>query len=232
MGIPRDGSATEVVVCRGCGLRLAPSSRRRARPPTRGPSFSACCSTPRCVGTVSALSASAHVTCTRCSMTPSTRLLSDTGVRRGRPPRARRCPSTPPSTAAGGGARPRCRVRGCGSRARTSRLVATPGMRAAPPVRPSTQEMLTISRPPPRRCSAACLPGSATRRLCIFFAYRWLPRDHAPCLYPVSCPGRPVRVFYPFQSFNAIRHPGGEGRTRQNDGSERQTAQDRHRVQP
>ena len=41
---------------------------------------------------MSALSASAHVTCTRCSMsmTPSTRLLSDTGARRGRPPRARR----------------------------------------------------------------------------------------------------------------------------------------------
>ena len=51
----------------------------------------------------------------------------------------------------------------------------------------STREMLTISRPPPRRCSAACLPGSATRRLCIFFAYRWLPIDHAPCLCPVSC---------------------------------------------
>ena len=33
---------------------------------------------------------------------------------------------------------------------------------------PSTLEMLTTSRPPPRRCSAACLPGSATRRLCIF----------------------------------------------------------------
>ena len=32
--------------------------------------------------------------------------------------------------------------------------------------------MLTkISRPPPRRCSAACLLGSAARRLCIFFAY-------------------------------------------------------------
>ena len=170
--------------------RRAPSTRATmpaCATPTRDPSSSACCSTPRCVGTASALSASAHVTCTRCSMTPSARLLSDTGARRGRPPHARRSPSTPPSTAAGGGARPRCRVRGCGSRARTSRLVATPGMRAAPPVRPSTQEMLTISRPPPRRCSAACLPGSATRRLCIFFAYRWLPLDHAPCLCPVSC---------------------------------------------
>ena len=88
----------------------------------------------------------------------------------------------------------RCRVRGCGSRARTSRLVATPGMRAAPPVRPSTREMLTISRPPPRRCSAACLLGSATRRFCIFFAYRWLPRDHAPCVCFVSL-GVHVRVF-------------------------------------
>ena len=58
------------------------------------------------------------------------------------------------------------------------------------PDRPSTREMLTISRPPPRRCSAACLPGSATRRLCIFFAYRWLPRDHAPCLCPVFFPVR------------------------------------------
>ena len=46
--------------------------------------------------------------------------------------------------------------------------LATPGTRAASPVRPSTLEMLTTSRPPPRRCSAACLPGSATRRLCIF----------------------------------------------------------------
>ena len=53
----------------------------------------------------------------------------------------------------------------------------------------------TISRPPPRRCSAACLPGSATRRLCVFFASRWLPLDHAPCLCPVSC-SDPVRVLY------------------------------------
>ena len=73
--------------------RRAPSTRATmpaCATPTRDPSSSACCSTLRCVGTVSALSASAHVTCTRCSMTPSTRLLSDTGARRGRPPRARR----------------------------------------------------------------------------------------------------------------------------------------------
>ena len=50
--------------------------------------LSVCCSTLRCVGTVSALSASARVTCTRCSMTPSARLPSGTGARRGRPPRA------------------------------------------------------------------------------------------------------------------------------------------------
>ena len=145
-----------------CGMR-APSTHATmpaCATPTRDPSSSACCSTPRCVGTASALSASARVTRTRCSMTPSTRRLSDTGARRGRPPRARRCPSTPPSTAAGGGARPRCRVRGCGSRARTSRLVATPGMRAAPPVRPSTLEMLTTSRPPPRRCSSLTFPSA------------------------------------------------------------------------
>jgi hypothetical protein len=50
-------------------------------------------------------------------------------------------------------------------------------------VPPSTQGMLTISRPPPRRCSAACLLGSAARRLCIFFACRWqlVPCDHGPC---------------------------------------------------
>ena len=143
--------------------------------------LSVCCSTLRCVGTVSALSASARVTCTRCSMTPSARLPSGTGARRGRPPRARRHPSTPPSTVAGGGARLRYRVRDCGSRARTLRLVATPGAPAEPPVRPSTQGMLTISRPPPRRCSAACLLGSAARRLCILFAYRWLPCAHGHC---------------------------------------------------
>ena len=76
----------------------------------------------------------------------------------------------PPSTAAGGGARPRCRVRGCGSRARTSRLVATPGMRAAPPVRPSTQEMLTISRG--RRLAGAPRPACRAARLgaCAFFS--------------------------------------------------------------
>ena len=47
--------------------------RRRSRP---------------CVLYPSALSASAHVNCTRCFMTPSARLLSDTGARRarGRPP--------------------------------------------------------------------------------------------------------------------------------------------------
>ena len=56
-----------------------------------------------------------------------------------------------------------------------------------------------FSRPPPRRCSAACLLGSAARRLCIFFAYRWLPCDHgpsctlAPCLLFVAA----VRVFTP-----------------------------------
>ena len=107
--------------------------------------------------------------------------------RRGRPLRARRHPSTPPSTVAGGGARLRYRVRDCGSRARTLWLVATPGAPAEPPVRPSTQGMLTISRPPPRRCSAACLLGSAARRLCIFFAYRWLPCDHGPCCTLAPC---------------------------------------------
>jgi hypothetical protein len=56
-------------------------------------------------------------------------------------------------------ARLRYRMRDCGSRVRTLRLVATPGAPAEPPARPSTQGMLTISRPPPRRCSAACLPA-------------------------------------------------------------------------
>ena len=81
--------------------------------------LSVCCSTLRCVGTVSALSASARVTCTRCSMTPSARLPSGTGARRGRPPRARRHPSTPPSTVAGaGGARERDCATGCATAAR------------------------------------------------------------------------------------------------------------------
>ena len=95
----------------------------------------------------------------------------------------------------GRGARPRCRVRGCGSRARTSRLVATPGMRAAPPVRPSTQEMLTISRPPPRRCSAACLLGSATRH---FSSALFSPT--------AGCPVTMVHVFFFFFFF--FLHPG------------------------
>ena len=91
---------------------------------------------------------------------------------------------------------------------------------AAPPVRPSTREMLTISRPPPRRCSAACLPGSATRRLCIFGkggSLRNKPqyptKGYAPHIFSptAGCPvtmlhvcalfrvfiGCPVRVFTP-----------------------------------
>ena len=43
------------------------------------------------------------------------------------------------------------------------------------PPRVTTDHQRTISMCRGRRCSAACLPGSATRRLCIFFAYRWLP---------------------------------------------------------
>ena len=45
--------------------------------------------------------------------------------------------------------------------------------------------------------------GSAARRLCIFFAYRWLPCDHgpsctlAPCLLFVAA----VRVFTPPSKF-------------------------------
>ena len=154
------------------------------------------------------------MTCTRCSMILSTRLLTDTrdapsgasavfraalylsihlsiylsaGVRRGRPPRARRRPSTPPSTVAGGGG-VRDRAAGCAAAA-LARVPRSWWRRRAcarrrPSDLPSTREMLTISRPPPRRCSAACLLGSATRHFssALFFAYRWLPRDHGACL--------------------------------------------------
>ena len=52
--------------------------------------------------------------------------------------------------------------------------------------------MLTISRPPPRRCSAACLLGSATRRFCTFFRLPLAaPRPFsmpAPCFMFVQVP--------------------------------------------
>jgi len=64
-------------------------------------------------------------------------------------------------------------------------------LRAAPPVRPSTLGMLTISRSPPGRLTGAprpaCWARDRTTRLLFLFAYRWLPRDHAPCLHPVWC---------------------------------------------
>ena len=62
-------------------------------------------------------------------------------------------------------ARLRYRVRDCGRLARAYLAAGgdARGDRGAT-VRPSIQGMLTISRPPPRRCSAACLLGSAARR--------------------------------------------------------------------
>jgi hypothetical protein len=83
------------------------------------------------------------------------------------------------------------------ARARTLRLVATPGggAPAEPPVRPSTKGMLTISRPPPRRCSAACLLGSAAIGACAFCC---LPLaalcDHGPCC---TLPRRPPAAAAP-----------------------------------
>ena len=62
----------------------------------------------------------------------------------------------------------------------TSRLVATQGMRAALPVRPSTREMLA----PPRRVLRACVLASATRRLCIFFRVTAGCRGQRTCVYP------------------------------------------------
>ena len=77
---------------------------------------------PRCLGGMPATGLHVCSLYTCCSVTPSARLPSGTsGARRGRPLRARRHPSAPPSTVAGGGARLRYRVRDCGSRARTLR---------------------------------------------------------------------------------------------------------------
>ena len=87
-------------------------------------------------------------------------------------------------------------VRDCatvGARLRLARAYlaaggATPGAPAAArgATRPTFDpgDVDHFSRPPPRRCSAACLLGSVARRLCIFFAYRWLPYDHGPCCTP------------------------------------------------
>ena len=165
------------------------------------------------------------MTCTRCSMILSTRLLTDTrdapsgasavfraalylsihlsiylsaGVRRGRPPRARRRPSTPPSTVAGGGG-VRDRAAGCAAAA-LARVPRSWWRRRAcarrrPSDLPSTREMLTISRPPPRRCSAACLLGSATRH---FSSALFSPT--------AGCPVTMVHVFFFFFFF--FLHPG------------------------
>ena len=118
---------------------------------------------------------------------------------RGRPLRARRHPSTPPSTVAGGGARLRYRVRDCGSRARTLRLAATPGAPAEPPVRPSTQGMLTISR----RRLAAGAPRPACWALVHFFRLSLGPVP----MVRGTLERCPVRVFPPPHSQpRALRH--------------------------
>ena len=82
----------------------------------------------------------------------------------------------------GRGARPRCRVRGCGSRARTSQLVATPGVRAAPPI---------LAGAPRPACWAARLGTSVLH----FFSPT------------AGCPVTMVHVFF-FFFFFFFLHPG------------------------